>query len=122
MKETMTIPQPATLFIDSVNNQNPKNLHSVFAPDAVVHDAGREIRGSEAIQEWAENEIFAVNVSLEILDAVEHDGETLVTVKVDGTFDRTGLPDPLLMDQCFTIVGDKIVSLTCRLAEEKPSH
>ena len=31
-------------------------------------------------------------------------------------FDRTGLPDPLLMDHCFTIAGDKISVLTCRLA------
>jgi len=35
------------------------------------------------------------------------DGQTIVTVNIDGTFDRTGLPDPLLMDHCFTVVGAK---------------
>jgi hypothetical protein len=39
-----------------------------------------------------------------------------MTVKIDGTFDRTGLPDPLLMDRCFTVVGDKSATLTCQLA------
>jgi hypothetical protein len=32
------------------------------------------------------------------------------------TSDRTGRPDPLPMDHCFTIAGDKISVLTCRLA------
>jgi hypothetical protein len=42
-----------------------------------------------------------------------------VTVKVDGTFDRTGLPNPLVMDPCVTVVGDRIASLTCRLAGDE---
>lgn len=28
---------------------------------------------------------------------LERDGPTIVIVKIDGTFDKTGLPDPLLM-------------------------
>ena len=71
-----------------------------------------------AIKEWANREIFAVNVTLDVVNAVERDGQTIVTVKIDGTFDRTGLPDPLLMDHCFTVAGDKIATLTCRLAGE----
>ena len=51
---------------------------------------------------------------------VERDGQTIVTAKIDGTFDRTGLPDPLLMEHCFTVTGDKIATLTCRLAVEAP--
>src|SRR6267143_1399148 len=73
-----------------------------------------------AIKEWAEREIFAVNVTLEIIEAIERDGQTIVTVKIDGTFDRAGLPDPLLMEHCFTVAGDKIAALTCRLAGEAP--
>jgi len=41
---------------------------------------------------------------------------TNVTVKIDGTFDRTALPDSLLMDHCFTVADGKLDSLTCRLA------
>ena len=89
-----------------------------FALNAVVKDVGREIRGIAAIKEWADREIFAVNVTLDAIKAVERGGQTIVTVKIGGTFDRTGLPDPLLMDHCFTVAGDKIAALTCRLAGE----
>ena len=73
-----------------------------------------------AIKEWSDREIFAVNVTLHVMEAVERDGQTIVTVKIDGKFDRTGLPDPLLMSHCFSVAGDKIAALTCRLAGESP--
>ena len=87
-----------------------------FALNAVVKDVGREIRGIAAIKSSANKEIFAVNVTLDVIEVAEGAGQTIVTVKIDGTFDRTGLPDPLLMDHCFTIGADKISVLTCRLA------
>ncbi len=87
-----------------------------FALNAVVKDVGREIRGIAAIKSSANKEIFAVNVTLDVIEVAEGAGQTIVTVKIDGTFDRTGLPDPLLMDHCFTIAADKISVLTCRLA------
>ena len=58
------------------------------------------------------------NVSLDVIGTVERDGQTIVTVKIDGTFDRTGLPDPLLMDHYFTVADNKIATLTCCLAGE----
>jgi hypothetical protein len=81
-----------------------------FALNAVVKDVGREIRGIAAIKEWANQEIFAVNVTLDVREVAARDGQAIVTVKIDGTFDRTGLPDPLLMD------ADKTSVSTCRLA------
>jgi hypothetical protein len=47
-------------------------------------------------------------VTLDVIEVAEGAGQTIVTVKIDGTFDRTGLPDPLLMDHCFTLAADKI--------------
>jgi hypothetical protein len=84
----------------------------------LVKDVGREFRGAAAIKDWAAREIFAVNVRLDVMEVVERDGQTIVTVKIDGTFDRTGLPDPLLMNHSFTVADDKIATLTCRLAGE----
>jgi hypothetical protein len=81
---------------------------------------GREICGIIAIKEWANQEIFAVNVTLDVMDVAQSGGQTIVTVKIDGTFDRTGLPDPLLMDHCFTVADGKISALTCRLAAKSP--
>ena len=66
--------------------------------DAVVKNVGREFRGIAAIDEWASQEVFAVNVALDVIEAGEREGQIILTVKIDGTFDRTGLPDPLLME------------------------
>ncbi len=120
MKKEMKLPKPVETYIQAINAHDADAFQSSFAHDAVVSDVGREIRGIAAIKEWANHEIFAVNVTLEVMEVVERDGQTIVTVKIDGTFDRTGLPDPLLMDHCFTVAGDKIAALICRLAGEKP--
>jgi ketosteroid isomerase-like protein len=114
----MKLSEPIEKYIRAINAGDPAALLSSFAPDAVVKDVGREIRGTAAIKEWANREIFAVKVRLEVVEVVERDGQTIVTVKTDGTFDRTGLPDPLLMEHCFTLVGGKIATLMCRLSEE----
>ena len=116
MKKEMKLPKPVETYIRAINAHDADALQSSFAADAVVKDAGREICGIVAIKEWANQEIFAVNVTLDVIEVAQRDGQTIVTVKIDGTFDRTGLPDPLLMDHCFTIAGGKISALTCRLA------
>src|SRR5437867_1932501 len=120
MNTQMKLPDPIETYVRAINAGDADTLLSSFAHDAVVKDVGREIRGLAAIKEWGDREIFAVNVTLEVVDVVERDGQTILTVKIDGAFDRTGLPDPLLMDHCFTLAGDKIAALTCRLAGEKP--
>jgi len=45
------------------------------------------------------------------LDVSERQGRTIVTVRVDGTFDRTGLPNPLVMKHEFGIAEGKIADL-----------
>ena len=116
MKNQMKLPGLVDAYVRAVNAGDADAFQASFAQDAVVKDVGREIRGIAAIKEWADREIFAVNVSLEVQDAIERDGQTIVTVKVDGTFDRTGLPDPLVMHHCLTVADDRIATLTCRLA------
>ena len=54
--------------------------------------------------------------TVRVLDVADRDGETVVTTKVDGNFDRTGLPDRVIINHLITVAGDKIVGLTCRLA------
>jgi hypothetical protein len=119
MKTETKLPKPIEIYVHAINAGDPAALQSAFADDAVVKDIGREIRGKAAIKEWARTEIFAVNVTLDVQKVIESAGQTVVTVKIDGTFDRTGLPDPLLMDHCFTLAANKITALTCRLAEDK---
>ena len=71
----------------------------------------RELRGLDAITDWARTDIFGAHVHFDVLDVTERQGRTIVTVKIDGTFDRTGLPDPLVMNHEFKVAEGKITEL-----------
>lgn len=109
-------------YIRATNGHDAASFISLFADDAVVNDIGREFRGTAAIKEWSDREIFDVQVTLEVTDFANRDGEAIITAKVDGTFDRTGLPDPLILVLSLAVRDDKIVRLRCRLADEKKGN
>ena len=48
---------------------------------------------------------------MEVTSAIEHYGNFIVTANVNGTFDKRGLPDPLVLAFYFTLHGDQIVQL-----------
>jgi ketosteroid isomerase-like protein len=111
------IPEPIASFIRAVNDRDRNGFLATFANDAVVRDVEQEFRGLDAIKEWSDREIFDVNVTLQIVDLIERDDQTVVTFGVDGTFDKTGLPHPLLINHHFTLRGDKIAQFSSQLAE-----
>ena len=117
---TTQLPQTIAAYIRATNNHDAAAFIALFADGAVVNDVGREFRGRAAIKAWSDREIFDARVTLEIVDVADRDGETVVAAKVDGNFDRTGLPDPLILEHDLAVAGDKIIKLTCRLAGEKP--
>jgi len=108
------LPPAIDQYIRAVNARDAPGLQSSFARDAVVKDLDREIRGIDAIKKWASHDIFGVEARFEVRKVEERDGQTTVTVSIDGTFDRTNLPDPLLMDHTFEIAAGKIATLTVR--------
>lgn len=110
--------QVAERYIQTINNHDASAFITLFADDALVNDVGREFRGLNAIQEWSDREIFAVQVMLDVMDHENRDGESVITASVDGTFDRTGLPDPLIIVHHIVAKGDKIAELRCRFADE----
>jgi hypothetical protein len=116
----LQLPSTVEAYVRSINDHDPAAFDMLIAADAVVNDAGRELRGRAAIKAWSVREIFDAKVTLEVLSSIEQGGETVVTTKVDGNFDRTGLPDPVVIDHHLTVDGDKICALTCRLADDKP--
>ncbi|MBM4073055.1 MAG: nuclear transport factor 2 family protein [Planctomycetes bacterium] len=113
------LPATAAAYFRATNNHDAAAFLVCFSESAIVNDAGREFRGMAAIKAWCEHEIIEPHVTLEVLDATSRDEETVVTTKVDGNFDRTGLPDPVIINHHITIEGDKIVRLTCQLAGEE---
>lgn len=116
---TITLPQIAQAYIQATNNHDAAAFMALFADGAIVHDAGREFRGIAAIKAWSDREIMDAQVTLDVQGVAERNGEVVITTKVDGNFDRTGLPDPLIINHHITAEGGKIAQLTCRLAGGK---
>lgn len=107
----------ADAYVRAVNDADAVAYIALFAENAVVDDAGREFRGQDAIRAWSASDIFAANVRFEVVDSSQRDGDAELTTFVDGDFDRTGLPDPVVIVHRITAENDKIVRLTCRLAD-----
>lgn len=105
------LPRPVAAFFTSSNEAKPEVFQALFSEDAVVVDEGRRYEGLTAIIEWSDRNIFGTNVTWEIVKIARTDGEIKVTSKVDGTYDKTGLPDPLYLDLYFTTRGNSISGL-----------
>ena len=105
------LPEPVANYVRAVNAGAVDEFPANFADDAVVVDVSRELRGLDAITAWASADIFGAHVHFDILDVINRPGRTIVRVKIDGTFDRTGLPDPLVMNHEFTVAEGKITEL-----------
>ena len=117
---TTALPPAAAAYVGSINDHDADAFIGLFADTAVVNDVGREFRGLAAIKAWSEKEIFAAQVTLEVIGVAHQGVETVLTTRVDGNFDRTGLPDPVIINHSIKAAGGRIVGLTCRLAGERP--
>jgi uncharacterized protein (TIGR03067 family) len=115
---TEELPKLAAEYIRTTNGNDPTGFIAMFDDDAVVDDAGRIVRGRDAIRRWAASDIFAASVTLDALDVSEYESGVTIKAKVDGTFDRKGLPDPLVMTFDISLRRGKIAKLTCRLADK----
>ena len=107
----LSLSGPIVTYLRAVNTGAPDEFATSFADDAVVVDVNRELRGLNAIADWARTDIFGAHVHFDVLDVSERRERTIVTVKIDGTFDRTGLPDPLVMNHEFKVAEEKITEL-----------
>ena len=110
-RTTQSLPEPVASYVRAVNAGARDDFRMAFASDAVVVDVNRELSGLEAITDWASADIFGAHVRYDILNVTERQGRTVVLLKIDGTFDRTGLPDPLVMNHEFTLAEGKIAEL-----------
>ena len=97
--------------IAAVNAQDTDAIVATFAEDAYVNDARREFVGAETIRRWVAKEITGDKVSIEVREVFDHHGDTIVRGAYDGEFDKTDLPDELILSNYFSVRDDKIVSL-----------
>jgi len=105
------LPQVVLDHIAAHNDHNLDALMATLAPDALVNDAKREFLSHPAIRAWADKEIFGDNVTLEIEGAFEQSGSSIVRCRVDGDFDKSKLPDPVILTYYFAVQGNLITEL-----------
>jgi hypothetical protein len=97
--------------IAAVNALDTDAIMATFADDAYVNDARREFDGTAAIRRWVEREMVGDHVTIEVREVLEHHGDTIVRGAYDGTYDKTNLPDELVLSNYFSVRDGKIVSL-----------
>jgi ketosteroid isomerase-like protein len=97
--------------IDAINAGDTDRAVATFAEDAYVNDNRRIFFGVDAIRRWLTHEVVANKVTIEVREVLDHYGDTMLRVAYDGTFDRTDLPDDILMTNYFSVRDGKIVNL-----------
>lgn len=108
------MPQVIHNFIIASNKPDPAGYVNCFAEDGVVIDEGQRRQGKDAIKDWSDKYHFAAHVTLEPREVQGDENEVTLTCKIDGDYDKTGLPDPLLLDYYFLIKGNKITYLSIK--------
>lgn len=105
------LPSVVTRFVEAGNAHDADGMLATFADDALVNDDQRNFWGAEAIKRFIDKEIIGSKVTMDVVGARQHYDTWIVDAKLDGTYDKTGLPDPLVLSYYFTVTGQRITTL-----------
>jgi hypothetical protein len=105
------LPAVVAEHLAAVNDFDTDRIVATFAADAYVNDNRREIWGTEAIRAFVAKEFVGDSVTMDVTEVIEHYGDIIVRARYDGTYDKTNLPEELIMTSYFSIRDGKIVSL-----------
>jgi ketosteroid isomerase-like protein len=114
------LPPVVAEYIEAVNALDIDRIVRTFADDAYVNDNRREIWGTEAITKFMSKEFVGDHVTMEVREVVDHYGDIIVRAKFDGTYDKTNLPEELVMTSYFAIRDGKITSLAVIFNQPSP--
>ena len=106
--------------INAVNAFDTDRIVNTFTPDAYVNDNRREIWGTDAIRAFVAKEFVGDHVTMDVREVIDHYGDIIVRAKYDGTYDKTNLPDELIMTSYFGIRDGKIISLAVIFNQPSP--
>ena len=98
-------------YVAAVNAFDEDAIVATFADDALVNDARREFWGKDAIRRWIREEIVGDRVTVEPIELIEHHGLTILRGRYDGEYDKTNLPDELILTSYFTVRHGRIATL-----------
>jgi SnoaL-like domain len=107
----LDLPAPVSAFIAACNCFDIEALMATFDEDALVNDHRNEFATRNAIRDWAQRELVADRVTMHVTGASRRGSTAAVTAIIDGNFDKTGLPDPLVLTFYFSVSGERIVQL-----------
>ena len=114
------LPPVVAEHIAAVNAFDNDRIVATFAPDAYVNDDRREIWGIEAIRKFMAKEIVGDRVTMEVREVVDHFGDIIVRAKYEGDYDKTNLPEELILTNYFSLRDRKIISLTIVYTQPSP--
>jgi hypothetical protein len=97
--------------IAAINSFDLDGIMDTFADDALVNDFSREFWGLDHIRAFMSKEFVGDHVTVEPVEVVENAGMWCVRCRYDGDYDKTGLPDPLIMTNYIRLRNGKIVTL-----------
>ena len=116
-----SVPQPIRDYFTAMNAFDSEGMIAPFTDDGLVNDIQREFWGPDAIKRWADKESVGDHVvTTDFTEVKEHHGSWFISTAVDGEYDKTGLPDPLILTYYFTLDGDQISSLI--IVGNKPGY
>ena len=112
MSDTTTLAPVLAGHIAAVNAFDEDAIVATFADDALLNDVHRgEFWGTEAIRRWVARELVGDRVSVAVTEVLDHHGDTIMRGRYDGDYDKTNLPDELVLTNYFTVRNGKIVTL-----------
>jgi hypothetical protein len=111
MTAQLTLDPAITAHIAAINSFDVDAIMATFADDALVNDFSREFWGRDHIRAFMSKEFVGDHVTVEPLEVVDNAGMCCVRCRYDGDYDKTGLPDPLIMTNYFRLRDGKIVTL-----------
>ena len=115
------IPAPVREFFDAMNKHDTPGIVALFPADGLINDVQREFWGPAAMTRFVDREISGVKVvATRVVESKEHYGDYIISVEVDGDYDKTGLPDPLILTFYFSLAADQITRLI--ILANKPGY
>lgn len=108
---TNDLPPVVARHLAACNSHDIDAWMATFAPDAMVNDIRREFDGAEAIRAFATKEIFGDSVTFTPLQVLDRHGDVTVHARTDGTYDKTDLPDTLILSLYFSLREELITQL-----------
>ncbi|MGW2253669.1 nuclear transport factor 2 family protein [Kitasatospora sp. NPDC001660] len=105
------LPDVVAAYIEAVNAFDVDAIMATLSDDALVNDVRREFADTTSIRAWAHREIVGDKVTMDVTEVVNHRALTIVRARYDGEYDKTNLPDELVLTSYLTVADGKITSL-----------